>query len=715
MSTPERRRVAILGGGAGAMTGAYYLSCTPERRARFDVTVYQMGWRLGGKGANGRRADAADRIEEHGLHVWGGFYYNAFRTMRACYQSLGRPAGAPLATVTDAFLPAPNVVWEEYVNGAWRNWPVAVPAIGGLPGEDGELPTPAAFFQMLIGFVRDVIVTFPHDAIRNRAAAPDESILSRVRHLFGGIELPAAQAVDGSARSLIHAAYALADAIRNGEAPEGHQTVLTLIEECWRWFASEVMSEIAANDEARRLYILADLAVAMATGMVRDHVLTRGFTSIDDQDFAEWLTAHGASTLAQRSAPLRGFYDYFFAYDQGDPAKPRMSAAMGLYHLLRLVFTYKQSLFFKMASGMGDTVFGPLFEVCRRNGVRFEFFHEVRELTPDASANRITAIHLIRQVETKADYMPLRDVAGLPSWPSEPLYDQIRDDQAARLRESGVDLEDPWSGWDGGVDVKLLEGRDFDLVVLGIPVGAHRMICRGLIDRLPEWRQMTEALQTIQTGTLQLWWTRPMSRLGDTGKMATGTAYGQPLESWSDMSHVLPLERWPGPERPETVVYFCGPMLTPAVTPSSPDPAFGAAQKAAARVTALRWCRQNLPHLYPGAMAGADLDWNALAVVNGSAGEARFDAQYIRANYTPSERYVLDLPGTSQYRLDADGSGFDNLLLAGDWVFTGLGGAVESAVIAGMQAAEALIGEPLGIVGALVNPWSRLPRFATHR
>ena len=427
--------------------------------------------------------------------------------MRACYQSLGRPAGAPLATVTDAFLPAPNVVWEEYVNGAWRNWPVAVPAIGGLPGEDGELPTPAAFFQMLIGFVRDVIVTFPHDAIRSRAAAPDESILSRVRHLFGGIELPAAQAVDGSARSLIHAAYALADAIRNGEAPEGHQTVLTLIEECWRWFASEVMSEIAANDEARRLYILADLAVAMATGMVRDHVLTRGFTSIDDQDFAEWLTAHGASTLAQRSAPLRGFYDYFFAYDQGDPAKPRMSAAMGLYHLLRLVFTYKQSLFFKMASGMGDTVFGPLFEVCRRNGVRFEFFHEVRELTPDASANRITAIHLIRQVETKADYMPLRDVAGLPSWPSEPLYDQIRDDQAARLRESGVDLEDPWSGWDGGVDVKLLEGRDFDLVVLGIPVGAHRMICRGLIDRLPEWRQMTEALQTIQTGTLQLWWT----------------------------------------------------------------------------------------------------------------------------------------------------------------------------------------------------------------
>ena len=79
----------------------------------------------------------------------------------------------------------------------------------------------------------------------------------------------------------------------------------------------------------------------------------------------------------------------------------------------------------------------------------------------------------------------------------------------------------------------------------------------------------------------------------------------------------------------------------------------------------------------------------------------------------PSGRHyaLLDLPGTSQYRLDAGASGFSNLLLAGDWVFTGLGGAVESAVIGGMQAAEAASGQSLGIIGALANPWSRLPRY----
>ena len=49
-------------------------------RDRYDVTVYQPGWRLGGKGASGR--GPADRVEEHGLHVWMGFYENAFALMR---------------------------------------------------------------------------------------------------------------------------------------------------------------------------------------------------------------------------------------------------------------------------------------------------------------------------------------------------------------------------------------------------------------------------------------------------------------------------------------------------------------------------------------------------------------------------------------------------------------------------------------------------------
>ena len=63
-----------------SLTTAYQLTRTEALRAKHEVTVYQIGWRLGGKGATGRRDG---RIEEHGLHIWFGYYDNAFRMLRA--------------------------------------------------------------------------------------------------------------------------------------------------------------------------------------------------------------------------------------------------------------------------------------------------------------------------------------------------------------------------------------------------------------------------------------------------------------------------------------------------------------------------------------------------------------------------------------------------------------------------------------------------------
>ncbi|HET7453541.1 MAG TPA: FAD-dependent oxidoreductase, partial [Thermoanaerobaculia bacterium] len=191
---------------------------------------------------------------------------------------------------------------------------------------------------------------------------------------------------------------------------------------------------------------------------------------------------------------------------------------------------------------------------------------------------------------------------------------------------------------------------------------------------------------------------------------ATGTGYGQPFESWSDMSGVIPRELWPKSDAPGSIVYFCGPMATPATVPSGKDPAFGAGQTDAAWKAAAGWASQFVGHLYPGAVDPADPDrlrYELLVDASGASGPERFAHQYARANYTPSERYVLDLPGTNRFRLDADTSGYDNLALAGDWIFTGLGGAVESAVIAGMLAARALTGIPRKIVGEEKNPWRR--------
>ena len=102
------------------MTAAFELTATPELRERFEVTVYQLGWRLGGKGASGRNLDSGERIEEHGLHVWFGFYDNAFRPdarrLRGARPADRRAAG----DLEDAFKPCDELVLYDRQGDGWH-------------------------------------------------------------------------------------------------------------------------------------------------------------------------------------------------------------------------------------------------------------------------------------------------------------------------------------------------------------------------------------------------------------------------------------------------------------------------------------------------------------------------------------------------------------------------------------------------------------------
>jgi hypothetical protein len=115
-----------------------------------------------------------------------------------------------------------------------------------------------------------------------------------------------------------------------------------------------------------------------------------------------------------------------------------------------------------------------------------------------------------------------------------------------------------------------------------------------------------------------------------------------------------------------------------------------------------------LGRIFPKAVRpDGEVDWDLLVDAGGGEGVARFDAQFVNANCTPSARYVQNPPGSSKYRPRADATGLTNLVLAGDWVYTGLGSCVESAVMSGMQAARALTGQDLKIVNEVKCPWSR--------
>jgi uncharacterized protein with NAD-binding domain and iron-sulfur cluster len=79
------QKIAILGGGIGALATAVEITNDPRRQENYDITIYQMGWRLRGKGASGRSRNIFDRIQEHGIHLWMGFYENVFQMIRQAY------------------------------------------------------------------------------------------------------------------------------------------------------------------------------------------------------------------------------------------------------------------------------------------------------------------------------------------------------------------------------------------------------------------------------------------------------------------------------------------------------------------------------------------------------------------------------------------------------------------------------------------------------
>src|ERR1051325_2261990 len=49
-----RTKIAVLGGGVGAMTTAFHLTSVSGWRERYDVTVYPIGWAPRGQRAGGR-------------------------------------------------------------------------------------------------------------------------------------------------------------------------------------------------------------------------------------------------------------------------------------------------------------------------------------------------------------------------------------------------------------------------------------------------------------------------------------------------------------------------------------------------------------------------------------------------------------------------------------------------------------------------------------
>ena len=460
----------------------------------------------------------------------------------------------------------------------------------------------------------------------------------------------------------------------------------------WCWHASKHIDDT----QVRHTFSHIDVLMTALIGILRDDVIWKGFDSINHLDLREWLAKHGLQQTSLSSPDVRVVYDESFAgaggpnaLDTGAPSggyrpQPSFAAGAALYGLLRTQLPYRGSVMWQPVAGMGDTVIAPMYETLVQRGVKVEFFQKVTNLGVDAARGAVHTIEIVEQATPLDEYEPLIDVDGLRCWPAAPRWEALRDGQ--QLKSAGLDFE-------GGDEQhrsatrQLIEGEHFDHVVLAISAAALAPICGEVIAYDAAFTNMLRHTNTVMTQAFQIWLTRPTDALGfHHGHSATST-FIEPLDTGCDNSQVLPFEPWPSRERPASVWYFCG------ILPDLPgdDPTI---TKAHARDGALDYLKE-IGMQWPDAVDGKGFRWELLVAPAGTTGVDRFDAQYWRANAAPSERYVQTLPGSVAHRLSAGKASLSNLYLAGDWTRNGFNiGAVEAAVMSGMQASRAISGSP---------------------
>jgi hypothetical protein len=144
---PPKRRIAILGGGPAALASAFHLTNTPGWQERYDVTVYSLGWRLGGKAASSRNKDEGQRIQEHGIHLFANFYFEMFAILKACYAELygppedPKPTTEPVTQLAQAFIGSNFQHCPSFYEGQWHTEVSWLPNNDGTPW-DGHMPAP---------------------------------------------------------------------------------------------------------------------------------------------------------------------------------------------------------------------------------------------------------------------------------------------------------------------------------------------------------------------------------------------------------------------------------------------------------------------------------------------------------------------------------------------------------------------------------------------
>lgn len=703
-------KVAVLGGGPAACSAAFWLA---RQRGAYQVSIFTQGWRMGGKCAASRNPDACDRIEEHGLHAFPGFYRNAFRTVREVYRILERPLSSPEGPLAAAFRSQPHVGVFDRHRDAWRYFPTPLDPNprepGVVPQRGGEVPLRLGdALQRMFARAGDDAAT-----LAEREAA-DEGRIERSlaalgrgwQQALGGVLEWFAQASGNAIEAFVETPPAASPLKRTLLATLRH------VRDALAWYWRD------RQDDADAWFTWGglDTVLTLAIGVLEESTLD--FDELDEHDFVTWMRHWGLAPEHAAVSSLMLVYETLFAHldDRAPYRMGELACGVALRWFLLVSFGYEGAPAYDFGWSCAETLITPYYQALRQLGTEVHFFHRVERLGFAGSGDdkQLSRVHLRVQatVAEGREYQPLRLDYDPPAWPMTPDWSQLR--EGAELRERGIDLECAYDGWPGVGERVLVQGDDFDVCVLAIPLGALPPVIDELIDPRsphfdPNWHAFVDGTALTQTLSTQLWFRRDAAQLFDQRDAATGrsrvrglaTGFAQPQASFGELSHLIAHERWPAPA-PVLLTYHTGALEGAVRLPSVGDATrgFPAAERLRARGIVEAWLRENHRGLFDGELTDFDALLDALAVPpeQECSGIERLWAQHFNIACQPSDLYVLSRPRQTRLRRAPHDSGARFLLLAGDWTKTDMNcGCVEGATQSGMLAARALSGHPIYI------------------
>jgi uncharacterized protein with NAD-binding domain and iron-sulfur cluster len=748
MSDAVKKKAVVLGAGPAGLAAAMGLIETGQ----YEVDVYSMGWRAGGKCATGREPDSG-RTWQNGSHYLFGCYHNAFALVRRAHAVLAEHQVKGFGTFGEDFVSRNLLVGAEGYQrlGAvdtlkLDRWFRYLPQNMASPGEDGKYPSPFDYvlmvFQFVTGLLIDLFLAVVSDEdgperfdgvrffLRILPISPFEhstrsrvtrAVLSPFRWAFNLVTR--AMLWFWSGVFTVLATFILPPVVLNWPRSFWERVRDRLV--TWLGaFAQTARDRVDhwnpnASKALQRLIILFEIGVAVMIGFYEDRLYEPGgFAKIDDIDFRDWLRKHGATEIAVWSSLITTWYDATIAYRDGQQGSPACSAGVALNAMLRSLLTYKGAFAYQMTAEVGDSFVGPVVKALELMGVRFHFYHRVAQIQVDPALHTVEKITLGVQVENPPstaafidfEYGPPQHRKQRQSWPhvaghsaaaaaAVPPLDSYYSPMPTTQRVLERRHNDESNAGDAG----------FDVVVCALPLGIVQDVLRNadgssVASTASSWQATFENVHFSESQAVRMWFNATLAQLGWTEDPPILSGNDWPHSTWEDNSQAISIQSFP--PGPSSTLHSIATVFGPLETVSGSNVRsieHANLQLELAKAHAQTFLNKTLLNLWPGmrsAHSADHLDWNLFIDLGNGQGEQRFAWQHVVANVGPSESYVVTIPGTLRYRPRADESGYKNLYLAGDWTRNGVeAGTVEGAIISGLKASRAVSGLGAPIIG----------------